>query len=124
MNMNPFCDLLIASMPGVEIFTYHLPETVREGVLLLHNLNGAQRDPTIPHYKKAKFQAVVRSDNFESGYALSSQIIATFEAVKGHTAGNVLIHFIRPLHDPVAFPKSKGDLVEFSVNFETVFIET
>lgn len=123
MNLIPFRTILISTLTTAPVFMYHLPETVTRAVLLLHNTNGAKLDPNLPDYKKGKLQAIVRSEDFESGYALAKLVLDTFKVVKRHAEGNVLIHFIEPLHDPVPFPVSKGNFIEFSVNFETAYNE-
>lgn len=128
MNLNIFYAALKAPRVGQTpitepVYIYHMPETISFGVLLLHNLNGSRLDPSLPGYKKGKFQAIVRSGDFESGYALAERVMAIFKVVKRETHEGAFIHFIQPLHDPVAFPASKGDFVEFSVNYETTYVE-
>ena len=88
-------------------------------------MNGAKLDPNLPGLKKGKLQAIVRAsrNDFESGYALAKLIIVTFKAVKFTKIDGVLIHFIEPMSDPIPFPVSKGNFIEFSCNFETSYIE-
>lgn len=123
MNLLPFKTILSAGLDDIPCFIYHLPETVSEGVLLLASLGGSKLDPHLPDYKKAKFQIIVRSGDFESGYALAKQVMDIFKVVSRYSDGVMLIHFIQALHDPVAFPSSKGNFIEFSVNFETAYVE-
>lgn len=125
MNMLPLRQILINNgFPSKEIFVYNMPEAVERGVLLLHSLNGAKLDRYIPDYKRANFQAIVRASDFKSGYALSESVMAAFKVIKRYQQDDVFFHFIEPLHDPVAFPVSKGNFIEFSVNFRTTYIET
>ena len=124
MNLLPFRTILLTALDDdTEVFIYHLPDTISEGILLLHNLSGIRLDPSLPDYKKGKFQIIVRSPNFESGYALAKRAMAAFKVVKRYSDGTAFINFIEPLHDPVAFPSSKGNFIEFSVNFETAYTE-
>lgn len=124
MNLIPFREILKSALgDDVDIYVFHLPDTVSEGILLLHNLSGARLDPNLPDYKKAKFQIIVRNPNFESGYALAKQAMDAFKVVKRYSDGVMLINFIEPLHDPVSYPSSKGNFIEFSVNFETAYVE-
>lgn len=121
--MQPFYDIVKAKLESNEkVFMYHMPETVMRGVLLLHNLNGARLDDDIPNYKKARFQAIVREVDYQRGYELAKQVMTALTVDRLQEAG-VYIHFLNPLHDPVAFPKSAGDFIEFSVNYETVYSE-
>jgi Bacteriophage minor capsid protein len=123
MNLIPLRNFLLDKVQGESIFVFHMPFSVKTGVLLLHNLNGAKLDCELPGYKKAKFQAIVRSSNFETGYQLSKDISKAFQGAKRITLDGVFYYFIKPIHDPVAFPTSAGDNIEFSVNYETIYIE-
>lgn len=123
MNLIPLRNFLLDKVQGESIFVFHMPFSVKTGVLLLHNLNGAKLDCELPGYKKAKFQAIVRSNNFETGYQLSKDISKAFQGAKRITLDGVFYYFIKPIHDPVAFPTSAGDNIEFSVNYETIYIE-
>lgn len=125
MNLVPFRNTLIAKIDDQPVYMYRFPETELSGILLLHNMNGAKLDPNLPDLKKGKLQAIIRAskNDFESGYALSKRVIATFKAVKRTTIDGVLIHFIEPMSDPIAFPVSKGNFIEFSCNFETAYTE-
>lgn len=124
MNLKPFRDILINEV-RVPIFMFHLPEDIELGVLLrVSSAGGAKLDPYLPNYKKGKFQAIVRSKDYEEGYGIAQQVIAIFKKVAGTTMGNgTIIHFVFPIHDPIPYPVSIGNFIEFSVNFETVYIE-
>lgn len=125
MNLIPFRDVLIVAITDQPVYMYHFPETELSGILLLHNMNGAKLDPNLPDLKKGKLQAIIRvsRNDFENGYALSKQVIAIFKAVKHIVIDGTLIHFIEPMSDPVPFPVSKGNFIEFSCNFETAYTE-
>jgi hypothetical protein len=125
MNLKPFRATLMAAITELPVYMYHFPETETYGVLLLHSMVGARRDPNLPGLKTAKFQAIVRAgrNNFESGYELANRIITAFKVVKRRTEGNMLIHFIEPMSDPIPFPVSKGGFIEFSCNFDTAYTE-
>ncbi len=123
MNLKPFYAILTDSIAQVPIFINYMPETVTEGILLIHTLSCAALDPSLPDYKKARIQIVVRATDFESGYALAREALVTFKVIKRHRQDGVFISFIEPLHDPIPFPASKGNYTEFSVNFETAYVE-
>lgn len=123
MNLSPFKRILDSANFRKGTFIYRLPESLKEGILITHGLSGASLDPDLPGYKKAKFQVVVRSLDFEDGYNLSKSIMGIFSSVKPTTALSSFIYFIQPLHDPLAFPMSKGGFIEFSVTYETAYIE-
>ena len=123
MNLEPIADYLQEQMPLTSVFLYHMPETVKSGVMLLFNLNGAQHTD-IKGYKKGLFLAIVRALDFPSGYALAKQIMGHLELNRARLNENYYIHSIRPLRDPVAFPVSKGDYTELSVEYSLIFSET
>jgi hypothetical protein len=123
MNLLPLRNFLLERVQGESIYVFHMPFSVKTGVLLLHNLNGAKLDCELPGYKKAKFQAIVRSPKFEEGYQLSKEIMTALNGVRRGTLDGVYYYYIKPIHDPVAFPTSAGDNIEFSVNYEMVYIE-
>lgn len=123
MNLLPFRDTLASVITDTPIYMYHMPEKDVEAILLLHSMSGVRLDANLPGYKKGKLQAIIRSDNFESGYAIAKSVIDAFKVVKSRTIGSVYLHFVEPLQDPVAFPKSKGNFIEFSVNFTTAYTE-
>lgn len=122
MNLKPIYDLLTPKLPSEKIFMYHMPEKTTRGIQILHNLNGAKLDQEIVGQRSGRFQIIVRETNFQSGYALAKQVMDALK-VDRVTQGLTYFHFITPLHDPVGYPKSAGDFIEFSVNFETIYTE-
>lgn len=123
MNLVPIYNLLRSKVSGEAVYMYNMPENVTRGIEILHNLNGAMLDQEMWGYRKGKFQTIVREKNFQSGYSLAKQVMDALK-VSRVTQGSTYIHFITPLHDPVAFPKSAGDFIEFSINYETAYSES
>ncbi len=121
MNLDPFADEL-ETVVSVPVFVWHMPEGINVGVLLLHNLGGARLSPDLPCFKRGKFQAIVRHTNYQEGYALAKQVL-TGLTLGRKELGSLTVKHSTPIHDPVTYPVSKGDLIEFSVNFETVYVE-
>lgn len=123
MNLEPFFQIVKTKLPGERhIYKAHMPNNVKRGVLILHPLGGAGIDPNLPKYRKTRFQAIIRDTSFQSGYDLAKQVSDALEVARV-TVGTVYIHFVRPLHDPVGFPQSGGGFIEFSVNFETAYVD-
>lgn len=126
MNLIPFRQVILDSaITTVPVFMYTMPDTVTSGILLMGGHGGAKLDPYQPGMRTGRLQIVIRvtPENFESGYALASQILAAFKVVKRQTIGSMFVHFVEPLHDPINYPLSKANLTEFSVNFETMYSE-
>ena len=124
MNLIPFKSALSVAIIDVPIYMYHLPEEVTKGILILHSMSGVKLTSELPGYKKGKFQVIVRiGNNFQDGYQTALSIIEAFKTVQNKTYDGVYIHFVEPLNDPIAFPKSKGSFIEFSLNFSTAYTE-
>lgn len=123
MNLTPFYNLVTAALPNEDVFMHYMPPELTRGVLILTGAGGAVLDQYIQGYKKARLQVIVRETEFTSGYDLSKQIMAILS--KSRLVENpAYILQINPLHDPMAFPRSPGGFIEFSVNYETVYVET
>jgi len=124
MNLVPFRNVLLENGVSLPVFIYHMPETANKGILLLHHLTGAKNYPDLPNYRRAKFQAIIRHTNFEQGYQAALQVMDVYRNIKFITNENTYFDYIEPLHDPVAFPASTGDYIEYGVNFETTYVES
>jgi len=123
MNLEPFYQLVKTALPQERgLYKAHMPNNVKRGILILHQLSGATIDPNLPNYRKTRFQAIIRETSFQSGYDLAKQVSAALEVARV-TVGTVYIHFVRPLHDPVGFPRADSGFIEFSVNFETAYVD-
>jgi hypothetical protein len=124
MNLLPFVDYLKDNLGTPEpVFLYNMPETANSGILLLHSLLGATFGDDLPGYKKASFQAIVRHATYPEGYQLAKRTMQVLDVYR-QEMGGLYVTRCKPRHDPVAFPKSRGDMIEFSVNFDVVFVET
>lgn len=123
MNLDPFAEYL-RLLISESVFVWHMPENYEVGVLLLSSLPGSKLHETIPCYKRGKFNAIIRHRDYQSGYSLSKQVSEHLKMNRQNLdEGLINVKFCRPTHDPVAFPSSKGDLIEFSINFETSYVE-
>ena len=123
MNLIPFRFALITKITNIPVFIYHMPEETPEAILLLHSMSGVKLTSELPGYKRGKLQVVVRSATYVSGYAISKRVIDFFKTVTQQTHNGVYIHFIEATSDPIAFPRSKGGFIEFSLNFTTAYTE-
>lgn len=122
MNTKPFYTLVKTALPKEQIFMYQMPDTVTRGILIMAGVGGAQRDQDLPGYKKARLQAVIRATEYQSGYDLANRVITALDK-RRQTIESVYILKVVPLHDPFPFAKSSGGYIEFSVNFEAVYVE-
>jgi len=107
---------------GTDIFAYHMPEEATTGILLLNPLSGTQIQHDLPGYRKGMFMVVVRAADYQTGFALCSEISALLNMAETDKLADVLVKYIRPQHDPVVYPNSTGDNLEFAVAFETAYV--
>lgn len=98
---------------GETIFMYHLPADVDVGILLRPSLNGAKIWHDLPGYLKFDFQLIVRARTVDEAQALSEQAVKEL-TVSNLTVGDWAVNYMRPVHHPVGFPISIGEMVEFN----------
>jgi len=125
MKLEPIADYLEAELINLgyetPLYIFHFPETERSGILLLANLIGAKVDPDIENYRKGRFQAIVRATDYMQGEILA-YAIENVLTMREKDLGSIKVKLCSPRHDPIAFQRSDGDVIEFSVNFNFVYI--
>jgi len=109
---------------GQDLFAYNMPETPNIGILLRQPLVGAEIDYELPGYRKSKFQVVVRckATQIEQGRATIDDFVAKITLMQETALTGYTIKFMRPRHDPIVYPISEGANLEFSVNFDVVYV--
>jgi len=126
MNLMPLITLLQTSglgVPGQTIFLNMMPAEADSAILLRNPLSGTKIDYELPDYYRSQFQLIVRGKSYKAAQAVSDQAIAALTLVNTQV-GTLYFNFCRPKTEPVAFPLSKGNLIEFNVNFEVNFVDT
>lgn len=124
MNLEPFANCLQAMDVGVignNIFLYNMPNTVHEGILFVAPLSGMKIDPDLPNYRKGKFQVIVRSEAYSDAKELADSVMGVLDFAN-KVVDNYSVKYVRPRTEPVVFPVSEGDYIEFSLNFNTVYV--
>lgn len=122
MNLDPIRDYLGGLLPelkvGRTLFTYTMPPTVKRGVLLIPSPTGLEIDHEVGQASKGRYQVIVRAEEFSAGMALAKRVsdMLTLENVSMLVEYKVV--YSRPRHLPIFFPRSQGDQIEFSINFD------
>tara|TARA_R110000851_G_C13102760_1_gene569250 strand:- start:33162 stop:33545 length:384 start_codon:yes stop_codon:yes gene_type:complete len=127
MKLEPIAQHLVTedvAEQGVDLFIYNMPSGVEIGILLISSLSGTEIDYELPGFKRTSFQAIVRHTEFVEGRELADLVSSTLTLKNGTMLDNLLVRYIRPRHEPVVYPVSEGDYLEFSINFDAVYIET
>ena len=124
MNLLPIAQYLEDNHLGIQaktIFINQIPVECPNGILLRNKLQGTPVNYELPGYYKTTFQLVVRSNDYTLGNQSVNDVVAalTLQEVNIDT---MHIKFMRPKTLPVVFPISKGNLLEFALDMEIVFI--
>lgn len=105
---------------GVDLFAYHMPAVIDEGILVLSQVP-SERDDIIDNYYRGEFQVVVRSKDRENGRLRCKQIAGILDGER-RVMGDTNYRFIRSMHEPMGYPRSEGNSLEFSVNFQCAYL--
>lgn len=119
-GIQEYAETLGLGTMGTDLFISNMPETRKEGVVFLQDLEGTPINHEIPGYRKGDFQIVVRSASYTVGLVRAEEIATAFTLVNQTISGR-FYRYIRPLHEPVPYPVSKGNLQEFSVNYQACY---
>ena len=124
MIINKMAAILVANnlgTLGVNIFTHFMPVRVTTGILILPRLSGELIDYDLPGMRRGGFQVVVRVPDYDE--ALINSIIPLL-TIDGKVVDGLDIKYIHPRHDPVVYPATDGNNIEYSVNFDAVYAKT
>jgi hypothetical protein len=124
MNLLPLVSHIEAANLGTRaktIFVNQMPIECTSGILLRGMLAGTKVDHELPGYYKTKFQLVVRANGYDTGNALANSVVSAL-TVNNTQIGEMFFKYMRPCTMPVVFPISKGNLLEFAVEFDVAFV--
>ena len=125
MNLKPIAEYLESQGLGTggrDLFVNYMPEDVQQGILLMNKLSGTPIDWELPGYRRSGFQLIVRHTDDEAGLLMAEQLSDAL-TLTNTTLTGMLVKVIRPKHEPVVYPVSKGDYLEISVNFEAIYVK-
>lgn len=109
---------------GRDIFVHFMPENVKAGVLLLDPIIGQEIDHYAPGYRNNGFlRLVVRSQTYTEGFERAKDVSEELNFERKQLVG-IFMNYIRPRIEPVVFPNSKGDNLEFLVTFDVGYVIT
>ena len=109
---------------GSTLFLNMLPSEATQGILLRNPLRGTDIDYELIDYYKTQFQLIVRTtgDKLIDG---EMEIRAVLKAltINERQVEDHYFKYCRPHTEPVVFPISKGNLIEFNVMFDCCFVK-
>lgn len=109
---------------GETIFIHHMPDACAEGVLIRLPLIGIPIDHELPGYIKGRVQVIVRATAQSAGDALASEVMKALtiyatEYLDPETGVFAMkINYLRADTLPIVYPRSVGNLKEWSINFD------
>jgi hypothetical protein len=107
---------------GVDLFYDNMPVAVTRGLLITAQMP-IKRNLYVPSMRTGAFQVISRQlddvDYVDPALILESAIASL--SGQGVTIGSMNFRYIRAESDPFVFPRSDGDIIEASVNFDFLF---
>lgn len=113
---------------GKTLFCHRLPAEIASAVVVMGALTGTEINHELPGWRMGNLQVIVRHPDYTQGMILARQVVAALSIEQSRdlpataVAPAIRLRRLRPLHDPIVFPRSEGDVVEFSMNFEGVWV--
>ncbi|MDX5412908.1 MAG: minor capsid protein [Rhodobacterales bacterium] len=121
MNLDPIRDYLGSLIPSLvvarNLFTYTMPPTVSRGVLLVPSPVGLEINHEVGKASSGRYQVIVRSEDYTAGLELANFVSESLTLLN-LDLGEYTVVYSRPRHTPISFPRSEGDQIEFSINFD------
>lgn len=109
-------------VPGESLFIFHAPERVKSCILIIGDLDGIERDPYVPGYKKAEFKVIVRRPDYQSAMTIAKQVISALDLHR-KTVNGIYINWMRAAYDPIPFPIPDSDVIEVAVVMTANYVE-
>ncbi len=124
MKLLPIAEYLQSEGVGImakSIFINSMPANVKLGVLLKEPFAGTEIDHELPGYRKAVFQVVVRARDYAAGETLIQKVSDTL-TLQEIAMNGLQMKYLRPITEPVSYPITEGNEMEFSVNFDSCYV--
>lgn len=124
MNLLPLLERLQELKVGVlakTLFINMIPADAPLGVLLRNPLSGTKIDYEVPGFYRTRFTMIARAGGYTAGETLIGKAAEALTLAHGTRLANMEFRHCRPINHPSAFPLSKGNLLEFAVDFDVAF---
>lgn len=121
MRLEPITEYVAANTSlteGVNLFTHTMPADVSFGVILVTEGAGNYVDHEVKGVFKGRYQAIIRGTDYDQATDLAYEIFELLNLQEVDMTTYVLT-YSRPRHTPIPIGgRSKGDLIELSINFD------
>lgn len=123
MNLLPIAQYIEDAGFGVQgenIFINMIPAERPVCIMVRNKLQGTLIDYELPGFYKTRFQLIVRAGDYVTGDKLISEVCDALTLTE-RQIGDMFVRYMRPVTMPVVFPLSKGNLLEFTNDFDIAF---
>lgn len=123
MELEPIQDYLAANttlVSGQDLFIYHKPHEVEPAVQLVLDDSGNRVDSEITGRYIQRFQVIVSDPDYTRGKNRAAEIFDLLRSEVTQDWTGYCTSYIRPMSLPINYRRSAGDVVEWSINFETL----
>lgn len=121
MKLEPIQDYIDAETDlttGVDLFVHSMPADVKQGVLIVTESAGNRVDHEVKGVFLGRYQVIVRDSDMARCSARAYEMFDLLDLVETDMTEYV-ITYSRPRHTPnVIGGRSKGDLIEMSINYD------
>lgn len=127
MNLMPLANRLQDAglgVKGTNLFIGMLPAAAERATLLRNPLQGTPIDYELPGFYKTQFQLIVRvpAGFYVDGETLIGQVIASLTLTEQQVEDH-FFNYCRPRTEPVVYPLSNGNMLEFATMFDCCFVK-
>lgn len=127
MKLEIIADFLVAGgfgTIGTDIFLYEMPPDCKKGILIRMPPDSGRIDYYLPGYFKHTVQVIVRDQVHQDGHDLSDLLQTTLNFGRQQittASGSITFNFMRLGRLPVRYPRSAGNGIEWSLNFDACY---
>jgi hypothetical protein len=114
---------------GTDLFVHAMPAKVTKGVLLRNPLAGTSVNNYLPGYYRSRLQAIVRAPGHEQGDELAKIVGDALKMEQTRRFFNddgslaMQINYILPEQLPIVYPWTPANVLEWSLNFITSYVQ-
>ena len=107
---------------GSDLFYYSAPDEAKQYTLLMYGGDGIPINWDLPRYYKVRFQAIIRAANYTDGFAIAESVMNTLTFYESETT-QYYVKQCLPKEEPRPYRRGDAGILEFSLNFDIVFIK-
>ncbi len=103
------------------LFVNYMGPKIPKGVLIRESYMGTPINHYLPDYFRTSFQIIVRDSDYVEGRRKADMILESLTVKQSRTIGTMSVRQILPRHEPLVYPVSEGNRLEWSMNFDAAY---